>query len=81
MKLIKFKKNSYMLKVSREEAVQIARSLLQQIENNDCNSSRDEFYPEGCDYFSISVEPKPLTLKGPKYGKSGGKFRWPQVLV
>jgi len=44
-----------MLKISREEALSIARTILDQIDNNSSNTGRIEFHTDK-GYFSLAVE-------------------------
>jgi hypothetical protein len=55
MKLVEFKPNNFMLQASKEEAYSIIRSLSGQLCSNNSNSERIEYYPEGAEYFSISI--------------------------
>jgi len=55
MKLVEFKRNNYMLQITVQEAYSIIRSLAGQLCSNNSNSEREEYYPEGADYFSISI--------------------------
>jgi len=48
-------KKGYFITVTKEEAYGIIDSLASQLNRNDPNSGRKEFYPEGVGYFSIAV--------------------------
>jgi hypothetical protein len=61
MKLSKFKDrktDSYMLRVSTNEALALISSLAQQVLNKDPNTNRLESYTVNGEYFSISVHPE-----------------------
>jgi hypothetical protein len=60
MKLSKFKDRDidcYMLRVTREEALDLVGSLVQQMRDKTPNSGRLESYTVGGEYFSIAVDP------------------------
>jgi hypothetical protein len=50
-----------MVRASREEAMRLAISLLQQIQSNDNNTDRAEFTCEDGSYFSVAVLPEGLS--------------------
>jgi|GEM_PF-5599956 len=56
MKLIKFKRNNFILRVSPQEAINIIRTISSQLDEKNPNNERREYYPEGCGYFSIAVD-------------------------
>lgn len=56
-------KNSYMLRISREEAVKLIASMCNQIDANNPNNGRLESITDDGEYFSISVICKDQTTK------------------
>lgn len=48
-----------MVRVSPKEAIRIIESLARQIDTENCNAGRTEFWTEDGEYFSIAVTEKP----------------------
>jgi len=56
-------KNSFMLRISREEAIKLIASMCNQIDVNNPNEGRLESITDDGEYFSISVICKDQTTK------------------
>jgi len=54
----KGKNEVFFVHVDRIEAYRIISSLAQQLERNDPNLGREEFFSDKSEYFSIAVEPE-----------------------
>ena len=59
VKVTEYKKDEYMVNVTKEEALRIIRSIAAQLSNDDCNRDRVEFgkrHEDDAEYFSIAVD-------------------------
>lgn len=59
VKIVEYKKDEYMVNVTKNEALRLIRSIAAQLNNNDCNRDRVEFrkrHEDDVEYFSIAVE-------------------------
>lgn len=64
MRIDIFKKRPYsvMVEVSQSEAWELVKSLVTNIQRNDPNTERKEFFDTKGQYFSIAVTPEPIRL-------------------
>ena len=59
VKIVQYKKDEYMVNITKSEALRIIRSLATQLANDDCNKDRTEFvklHEDDVTYFSIAVD-------------------------
>ena len=59
VKIQEYKKDEYMVNVTKSEALRLIKSLASQLFNNDCNRDRVEFgkrHADDVEYFSIAVD-------------------------